>query len=252
MSHNQLTTLRTVLILTALLLLGWAGLSVLQYHQTKQQIRHLFFQEARAMATLLVLGEQAMTKAARRLEEEQAARLVTAGYWLRDLETLRPLTSEDLQRTADSAGIFNIVMFDDQGRREMGLRGGGPPGLRGAGPRDSSGTVHEGVMQFLQSGSAHTVEGLHPGRGSGGLRFSVLVRRNGGGAVMLNIEAQAQEKLFNDYGPPAWLSEFARQPDVRYVQRKAGGVMQEQYGKEEAVPAEEVFAVESPLPDHPR
>ncbi|HQH73926.1 MAG TPA: ATP-binding protein, partial [bacterium] len=51
---------------------------------------------------------------------------------------------------------------------------------------------------------------------------------------------------------PAWLSEFARQPDVRYVQRKAGGVMQEQYGKEEAVPAEEVFAVESPLPDHPR
>ena len=136
---------RAVAILVTILVSSWIGFSVAHYYQTKRQIRDLFAQEAREMATALALGERAMAKITNRLEEEQAERLLAIGFWLRDLEKNNELTLDDLKKIEETTNIFNAVIFDSEGKREIGLRGGspswggGPPWAGGGETRRRSG-----------------------------------------------------------------------------------------------------------------
>lgn len=219
---------RTVVILVTLLVLGWGGLSVTHYYQTRQLIRTLFERETQEMGALLALGERTMARIAARLESEQANRLLAAGFWLRDLELHHPLTDGDLDRAVDSAQIFNVVVFDSKGRREIGYRGGAPPwaGGRGRGPYHAV-----TIEQFLQKDLPYSIEGLHPSGGFGGNRFSILVRRHNGGVISINIDAQAQEELIAQFGPHALLEEFVTKSNVLYAYRMVQNRVEERYGE---------------------
>ncbi|MBZ0257995.1 hypothetical protein K8I31_18160, partial [bacterium] len=103
------------------------------------------------------------------------------------------------------------------------------------------------IGPFLSSGESHRVEGLHQSGGFGGVRFSVMVRRIGGGVIMLNIDAQAQEQIIAQYGPSALLNEFSGRPNIHYVLRNRDGETIEQYGNAELDDRSNVFEVETKI-----
>lgn len=246
-------TFRGVAVSVFLLLAAWTAVSVYHHHVTRNQIRTLFHEEAREMASALAMGERAMARTMNRLRGELADRLLTAGHWLRDIDSRSPLTRADLLAVAEASRIFNAVVFAADGSREFGLRGGGPPwggaGRRGPGGGRGGGFHAQEVLDFLESGDRHRVEGLHSSGGSGDTRFSVMVRRAGGGAIMINIDAQEQEQLLGRYGPGALLAAYAEKPNVRYVLRVRDGEIVERHGEYAGGTNGDVFEASAPLPE---
>ena len=49
---------------------------------------------------------------------------------------------------------------------------------------------------------------------------------------MINISAQEQEELINQFGPRALLSDFAARPNIQYVLRKIDGEIEERFGQD--------------------
>lgn len=242
--ETLLFSFRTLYVLLMLLVFVWVGFSITHYYQTRRLIHSLFARETQEMGSLLAVSERAMSRIASRLESEQADRLLAVGFWLRDLEMHHSLTDDDLDQAVESTRIFNLVVFDANGRRELGFRGGAPRWAGGGG----RGQFHApAVEQFLQKNVPYAIEGLHPSGGFGGDRFSVLVRRRNGGAIMINIDAQAQEELINQFGPTALIAEFVAKPNIRYALRMKQGRVEEQYGDKSRNANDSAFQVELPL-----
>ena len=224
----RLASFRTVFLLVLALILVWVALNVTHYFQSVRELRNLLRGQAETMAASIALADQHVTQTLEQVASEQAARLVAVGSWLRDLEKERPLSYDVLQRVADEAGVFNIVVFDSQGRREIGLRGQGPPpGAGGARARQDRPARRrqfvEDVEEFIESDKPYEIQGFHRGHGSGFLRFSAIVRRENGGAITVHINAEEQQRLYRDLGPETLMSRLVTRPGVAYLERLVDG-----------------------------
>ncbi len=225
----RFASFRTVLTFVLILISVWVALNVTHYFQCVEELRDLLRSQAETMAASIALADQHLTQTLDQVASEQAVRLVAVGSWLRDMERYSPLDYDTLQRVADEAGVFNIVVFDPQGRREIGLRGHGPPPGAGGGLRsgqDRRGRRRQSVVhveEFLKSEKPFAIEGFRRGRGSGFLRFSVVVRRENGGAITVQISAEEQQRLYENLGPEALMSRLAAEPSVAYLERISGG-----------------------------
>ncbi|RJP20324.1 MAG: GHKL domain-containing protein [Candidatus Omnitrophota bacterium] len=231
------SSFRAVVILVAVFVIVWVFLSITHFLQTRQQLHTLLIQKTEDMAKTAALADQYMSKVLDRLEEEQEARLIAIGSWLRDLDAQNSLTDIELRRVAEETGAFNIVFFNHEGRREFGLRGFGPPaggrgfqGGQGRGRRGMGASDSESLREFLESELPFSNQGFHRSRGSGEYRYTVYVRRRNGGVISINIDAETQEKMRQELGPEALLAEFASRPEVIFIQRRHSGQVDLQFG----------------------
>ncbi|MFH1743471.1 MAG: ATP-binding protein [bacterium] len=257
-----LASFRTVAILVGGLVLVWVGMSVNDHFQTRQQLRELLRRQAEGMAATLALADQQLTLSLDRLEEEQETRLLTVGWWLKDLDAEGGLTADKLKRFADNVDvfaegdIFNINVFDTEGRHEFGLRGprpfaAGERMVRGAGQRPRGGGMGRGarlgpggmmgserfrdhILDFLDSDEEYAIQRLPAGRGPGVLSFgrgrlrkprglllsSAIVRRNNGGAILVLLNTDEQEQLRREMGPAALMQKLSERSGVAYLVRR--------------------------------
>lgn len=247
----SVASLRTVVAVIFIFVAIWIGMSVAHYYSSKSQIRALLYRQANDMATTLAMADQYMQQMLDQLHTEQNEHLLDIGAWLIDLDRQSPLTPETIEYMAENTSVFNIVVFDNRGQREFGLRGQGGLGRqRRFRTVEPAQTPHSPGMisEFLESGKPYQVQGLVRGGNIGQYRYSVLLRRPGGGALAINADANRQERIRREMGPEALLQAFAGRGDVLYVEQRFGGFPPFRLGLSDGQPPDEVLEILVPIP----
>ena len=224
----QLVSFRTLGTLAIIFVFLWIALGIFHYFQARNQIKGLLTRQAEEMASMLALADQHVDQILIRLQEEQAARLLSTGAWLCNLDRQEHLDISQVEQIAKETDVFNIVVFNEKGQREYGLRGSGFGGRGGFGRGEfqrgggGGGGFHapEMVMDFINSKEPSRIQGIQKAGRFGEYRFSVFVRRPAGGAIMINTDTDDQDRLIQELGPESLLRKFAEKPYVVFLEQR--------------------------------
>lgn len=219
MSPEFPTFLRSTRLLVATgaavaLLLAWeTAVDVRSGTRTAERLMHA---QARSIADLVgEIGTHGFENY-RRWEDEVAARLFDNARWVARREAVRPWTDEELSAFAHDHHLGRVNLFDARGRKVASSRIEPEESLLPRhDPKDFIAPVLRGEVTSLRIG-------FKPARFQGGLRFSVAVARDGGGAVVVNVFADSMRASLDNVRPAHLIGALGGASGVRYVALQAG------------------------------
>ncbi|MEN8006700.1 MAG: ATP-binding protein [Candidatus Krumholzibacteriota bacterium] len=204
---------RRVFRLTALLLVVIAVATVFLWDVRKR----VSFQEemmvahGRAIADIVAESSIHNLGAFNQWEREVNQRLINNALWLARLDEAGALNTEVLRDFAGTMGLFRILVFDAAGRLETANPI--PPG-RGAGygnlPRDF-------LDPLLKGEKSHLTLGYRTVPRKGEQRFTAGAARKGGGAVVVNVQADELLASRGEMGPGHLIKSLGTGRGVHYV-----------------------------------
>jgi signal transduction histidine kinase len=217
-----------------------AALVWLDHIATRRELMDLLRAQAAALTETIAAAARANDAAARQAQEQLAARLLDNARLIRDLDRLGQLDDARLQEIAARHGLFRVNVFDATGTVERGGAGIAPhgaghgPGLGqgrgfrgGRGPGAGSGAGPEArrrgegprlLLDRLLGGEEEATSDVHQARFGQGARLAAGVRRSGGGAIILNVDASAVVALERQATLGALLADIVSSaPGVAYV-----------------------------------
>lgn len=233
MSHRTSTWLRRLAsptaavtgsaILAALLLgVAWAD-SV----TARRDLLALARDHAASLRAVLAAAARANQAAAAQAREELTARLLDNARLLVALDARQPLTDQQLSAIVDQHRLFRVTVLGPHAEREhfvMARREGQPA----TGPETDAWMAAPGagigpgatqlIDRLITRGEPQAVTDLHAGRRGGVARLAVGARRQGGGAVLISVDASDVAQLERQAPLDALLDDvIASTPDVAYV-----------------------------------
>ena len=249
------------LVLASLAVAG--GLVVLvgfDYLATRHELIGLLREHALALRETVAAAARSNRAAAAFSTTQLGERLLAQARELSALDAQGRLTSAVIDEVVRETPIFRVMVFDADGRPQIGLApagagvgpghgpfpgaGRGPrlgPGMGGAGRVPAAGEASERalvpgrgpglepgsggpgsgrrgagqvVREILDGGQQQVVTGLHTPRWGGGGRVAAGVRRRGGGAIMLSVDATAIARLEAPASLESLLNEVTRSSPV--------------------------------------
>lgn len=223
------------MVIGGLLVAGGLGaVAWFDYRATQREFLGLVRAQARSVRETVAAGARTTHAAGLEAERELSQRLLGNARLLREMDRRGALTAATLERFVDENRLFRVTVLSETGERqfvtggpirmgpgrERGGRGGPPPwaaggeaghepdqgGRRppwaGAGAAGSGGQGPGGLVTLaepLLGGEVdEVVSGLHTGRWPGQSRLGAGVRREGGGAILLNVDASEVAALQQD------------------------------------------------------
>lgn len=154
-------------------------------------------------------GENAI-RADAQVEAVTAARLLGHARLLRELDRGGQLSDTLLARLAEETGVYRINVFDAAGRRVM-------PNVHldhGAGLPDA---VPPELADLLTGRAEETIIGFREGRFHEGQRFAGAVRRPGGGAIVVVVDAAEMLAFRQRAGIGRLMQEIGAKADIAYL-----------------------------------
>jgi signal transduction histidine kinase len=214
------STIAGIGALTALTILG---LVWLDYASTRKELIGLLRDEATALRQTVAAAARSNRAAGAVAEGQLAARLLDTARFLRELERRGPLTDSLMSEVAERSGLFRVSAVSARGEREVG----GPTVRQGRGPGPGRGFGGGGgaglADRLLQGGESEVVSDVHASRGGNGERLAAGVRRDGGGAIIVTVDASAIADLQRPASLHALLDDVTRSADeVAYTVFEAG------------------------------
>jgi signal transduction histidine kinase len=235
------------LVLTAgLLAIGWYD-----YTATRNELLTLLVDQAASMRQAVAAAASLGEAASSQTQAAVSARLLDNARLLRLLDARGGLTQAQLDDVARANRLFRVTVLSPSGDRELSSGTGGPPsgagrgfgpgaggglgrgpgGGPGRGPgggRGGSADAGAGVggpgslgalAEALLSGAETEAVGeVHGSRWDRGWRLSAGVRRAGGGAILLNVDASEIAELSRRASLDHLLQDVAaRAPEIAYV-----------------------------------
>jgi signal transduction histidine kinase len=186
---------------------------------TRRELVRLLRDQAEAVRATVGAAARANQQAAQLAQQQLESRLLDNARLLRDLDAKGQLDERLLDEVTRRHGLFRANVLDAQGRFEFGSRGearaGHRPGLgRGFGRGGGAARL---VAQVL-AGAEEATTGLHRARWDRGARMAVAVRRSGGGAIVLNVDATTLDTLGQSLSLETVLKDVVdATPEVAYV-----------------------------------
>jgi len=154
-------------------------------------------------------GENAI-RAEAQVEAVTAARLLGHARLLRELDRGGQLSDGLLVALAEETGLYRIIVFDADGRREMS----NAPAEHGHG---QAGADPAELDDLLAGRAEEVVIGLREGRFHPGQRFAAAVRRHGGGAIVVNVDAAGMLAFRQSAGIGRLMQEIGAKADIVYL-----------------------------------
>jgi len=198
---------------------------------TRAELLSLLRGEASALQRTLAVALRANRAAGAALEAELGERLLEQARGLAELDRRGELSQAVLDALGARHPRTRVAVFHADGTREAvglwpgpGLGPGGPRGRgrRGEGRDDASpsgpGRTAGVVREILDGGEDELVSGVHANRWGAGDRISAAVRRRGGGAILVAVDANVVTELREPSSLGALLEEIAGDdPQVAYA-----------------------------------
>ena len=246
----------SLILSTGLLLVGW-----FDYTATRQELLVLLVDQAASLRQAVAAAARAGEAASAQAQATLTARLLDNARLLNTLDSRGGLSQALLDEVARTNHLFRITVVSAAGQRELTSGIGGPPpgagrglgqgpdgrgglgpgagrpgpgsGRGGPGPGQgplagpgSGGGAGIGVLaeRLLSGTESEAVTELHGSRWDRGWRLSAGVRRDRGGAIVLNVDASQIAELSRQASIDHLLEDIAaKAPEIAYVVLEDGG-----------------------------
>jgi signal transduction histidine kinase len=218
----------------ALVAVGW-----FDYTTTRREFMQLLEAHAASVRETVGAAARANLAAAEEMQAQITARLLDNARLLAELDRLDALSERTVTDIAARNQLFRVTLFEKDGSRRLSLggiaqggpgtgRGQGGPGWGQGGPGWGQGPGALGgplVDRLIKGGEAEAVTEVHEGRREGIARLSAGVRRAGGGAIVLYVDASEVADLRRQTTLDHLLDDIVRSTsDVAYVVFESAGV----------------------------
>jgi len=209
-----------------LLIVGAAAVGWYDYRATRRDLLTLLVDQAASLRQAVAAAARSADLATGQMQAMLAARLLDNARFLGQIDRREGLSQRYLDDVVRENRLLRVTVFSAAGERERSAGLGGPPPWAGRGfgafGRDSAGRGATGpasVVQRLLTGSeTETVSEVHGSRWGTGWRLSAGIRRAGGGAIVLNADAEDIADLQRQATLDRLLADIAaRAAEVAYV-----------------------------------
>lgn len=186
--------------------------AVYEIDASRQIIRRAMEDGALSLAEAVARAGENALRADAEIEAMAAEHLLDNARLIRELESKGGLSDTLLTRIAEENGLFRIHVFDSKGVRLVS-------NIRGMGwnrPGQPRGPVEE-LAPILKGGEKERIIGFKQARYRAGDRFAAAVRRYGGGAVLVNMDAAQMLAFRRAAGVGRLIQEIGANPGVIYI-----------------------------------
>jgi signal transduction histidine kinase len=208
------------------LVFGAAAVGWYDYRATRRDLLTLLVEQAASLRQAVAAAARSADLATGQMQAMLAARLLDNARFLGQIDRRDGLSQRYLNEVVRTHRLLRVTVFSASGEREMSSGLGGPPpwagwGL-GAAARDSAGRAGTGpgsiVPRLLAGSETETVSEVHGSRWGAGWRLAAGIRRAGGGAIVLNADAEDIADLQRQVTLDRLLEDIAaRAAEVAYV-----------------------------------
>lgn len=186
--------------------------AVYEIDASRQIIRRAMENGALSLAEAVARAGENALRADAEIEAMAAEHLLDNARLIRELESKGGLSDTLLMRIGEENGLFRIHIFDSTGVRLVS-------NLRGMGwnrPKQPLGAVEE-LAPILNGWEEEQIIGFKQAKYRSGNRFAAAVRRYGGGAVLVNIDAAQMLAFRRAAGVGRLIQEIEANPGVIYI-----------------------------------
>jgi signal transduction histidine kinase len=221
---------RMALVLaSALLALSLVGLVWFDYRATRAELLGVMRGQAVALRQTVSAAARSNRAAAALSEAQLGQRLLDQARALAALDREGGLTPAAVDEVVRRDPLLRVGVFAADGRRELAFgspteaAGGATAEVAtghglGLGPGRGRGGGGQVVRQILEDGRDEVVTGVHAPRWGGGERQAAGVRRRGGGAIVVTVDASAVAHMQEPASLEALLRDVtAGSPEIAYV-----------------------------------
>ncbi len=211
--HIQPRLLVLAVLAMAVLMFGTA---TIELRQSRDELYHVLSDHARSLASTIARSGANNLLATERMEELLTERLLDNARFIASLDSAGLLRSRaQLAAIAQANNLFRINVFDRSGRKLLSSHDVSP-GHDTLSPKSSPVTA---LQPILHGDASQMVIGLKQARLEEGLRYAVAVRRTapGGGAIVVNLDAQELVRFRRSLGIGRLLQEFGNHAGIIYL-----------------------------------
>lgn len=204
---------RFIIIVTLSLALILIVSAVVELVQVRREIYHVLSEEATSLIESVAISSDNATLAYSELEHQVAERLLSNARMVAALDTVSGLTQQSLTTLAQKNDLYRINVFDEQGNKVLTSHVYDTA-------HDSFTASHhprEFIAPILDGSRKELVIGFKESRYDIGQRFAVAVGRAGGGAIVVNIDADEMLRLRRAIGVGRILNDLAAKAGIHYA-----------------------------------
>jgi signal transduction histidine kinase len=205
----------------------------LDWLATRQALLTLLRDQASSLRQTVVAAARSNRQAGAEVEEQLVARLLDNARFLAELDRRGRLDEALLAETVSRHGLFRVSVYSPDGSVELASSATSHPGhgRGGGGPRAL-------VGRLIGEGEPEATTEVHRSRW-GEARVAAGVRRHGGGAIVLNVDATAAAALERQASLDSLLGDIvASAPEVAYVifEQESGRIAHGELPRDEVGP----------------
>lgn len=191
------------------------GTAIVELNESRSELLHVLREHAFSISETIANSSSNIVSSGDEIEAQMAERLLNNALLIARLDSLGALTAADLDAIAAANHIFRINLFDSNGKRTLSNH---PPEAHQPGltprhsPMDIIGPVLRGEQRTM-------IIGFKQARFEPGERFAVAVRRtrHGGGAIVLNIDAEELHAFRKRTGIGKMVSDLGNDEGIEFV-----------------------------------
>jgi two-component system, NtrC family, sensor histidine kinase HydH len=189
--------------------------SIQRSQQTKDEIYSVLEEEALSIAETIDRSSMNIILSSDEIERQISSRLLTAGRLIAHIDSVGKLNTSGLKRIAEENKIFRINILDRNARRVLSNHVPEPLHLR----MMQKGTPKETLMPIFEGKVDHLIIGTKKARFETGERFAVAVKRTrqGGGAIVLNIDVTDFAELKRNIGIGKLIRDLGNNSGIEYA-----------------------------------
>lgn len=211
---------RYVIAITVVMTLLMVISALVELRQSRRELEHLMTEEATSLIEAIAQSSINTILSNQEIEQLLAERLLNNAHLIAYLDSATALSAPQLAQFAATNSIFRINIFDQHGNKVLSSyaphdeHAGLPPKHE---PRE--------FFQPILAGTAdQIVIGLKEARVETGQRYAVAVkrRRAGGGAIVLNLDAQYFLEFRKRIGIGKLLQDLGDNSGVEYIALQDG------------------------------
>jgi signal transduction histidine kinase len=206
------TGARPLLGAVAALAAGLLAVVWLDWQATRQELITLLRDQAASLRQTVVAAARSNRQASAEVERQLVARLLDNARFLAELDRAGRLDQAVLDETASRHGLFRVNVYSPDAVLELASSTADRP-RRGRGPGGPSALL----QRLIHDGEPEATTEIHSSRW-GEARVAAGVRRQNGGAVVINVDASAAAILERQASLDALLEDIVASADeVAYV-----------------------------------
>jgi two-component system, NtrC family, sensor histidine kinase HydH len=206
---------RYIIAITVAVAVLMFGSAFIELQQSRNELLHMLQEHSFSLAETIERSSGNIVLSTEQIEHQLAERLLNNAFFIARLDSESRLSQQDLYTFCEANGIYRINIINNSGKRILGSHPPRPEHI----PLIERNNPRETLLPILSGKTDRMIIGLKQARFEEGQRYAVAIRRTrpGGGAIVLNLDAQELVEFRKRIGIGKLLKDLGDNADIDYV-----------------------------------